>query len=324
MPVNPTRKPIHKKSSMYHRPETPVSGKFMPRDGHILEAIHSYDGVLADYQIRSLFFTGDSQYKLRMRYLFQHGYVARPSYKRRASLHHMIYWLDTAGAKHIAGLTGTPLAEFVYVQEPRWSQLDHDIAVNDVRIAVTKACEDTASNAISLFEWVPQSEFYSHPDKVQYTDVRGVKKFRYVRPDAFFTIRRGETAFHYLLELDMATESNARFGREKVVPGLAYLKSTVYKERFGHNTGRFLVVTTTERKLRNMKHQTELVAGKEAKLFYFTTAGHIRREEILTQPIWYQGGKEEPTRLLPSADKLPTVSLYIGEYSPFQGNHGLG
>ncbi|MBX3083942.1 MAG: replication-relaxation family protein [Anaerolineae bacterium] len=306
MPTNPTSKPIHKRSSMYRRPENPFSGKFTLRDRQILEAIHSHDGILADYQIRALFFTGDSQFRLRMRYLFQHGYVARPSYKRRASLNHLMYWLDTKGAEHVSGLTGTPVTDFVYVKEPRWSQLDHDIAINDVRIAIAKACENDLSNGITLAEWIPQSEFYSHPDKVDYTDIHGTKKSRYVRPDAFFTLQLTEATHHYLLELDMATESNVRFAREKVLPGLAYLKSPVYARRFGHNTGRFLVVTTNERKLRNMKHQTELTAGKEAKFFYFTTASHIRRDEILTKPIWYQGGKDEPMPLIRTNRNMPT------------------
>ncbi len=295
MPTAPPRTPIRTRAAAYIRPTNPAHMKFTRRDGHILEAIHAYDGVLADYQIRTLFFSGQSQVKLRLRLLFQQGYLARPSYKKRASLTHMVYWLDTKGAAYVAGLSGATINEFPYVKEPRWSQLDHDIAVNDFRIAVTRACNTT--KAFTVEEWIPQSEFYSYADRVEYTDKRGAKASRTIRPDAYIILRKDEHLFRFLLELDMATESNVRFAREKVLPGVAYVKSEVYKQRFGHNSGRFLVVTTSDRKLRNMKRQAELAAGHAASLFYFATFNAIHSETLFTGNVWFQGGKEESTAL---------------------------
>ncbi len=54
----------------------------------------------------------------------------------------------------------------------------------------------------------------------------------------------------YLLEIDRSTEDNPRFFREKILPGLAYIKTKAYEERFGHRSGRWLVVTTGEKRLR--------------------------------------------------------------------------
>lgn len=281
----PTKTPISPKK------KSPVSGKFTPRDGQILEAIHAYDGMLADYQLRALFFTGESQFRLRMRYLSQHGYVSRPTYKERAAIRHMVYWLSKQGAAYVAGKTGTPVEEFTYLKTPRWSQLDHDIAVNDVRLAFTNACRDS-HNTFAVSEWIPQSEFYSDPDKVDYQDAHGRTKSRLIRPDAYIILDHAGKPYRFLLELDMATESNVRFGREKVLPGLAYLRSAVYEKRFGHRSGRFLIVTTSDRKLTNLKRQTELVAGKDAKQFYFTTLAGVKGSAILTDAIWYRGGEE--------------------------------
>ena len=42
----------------------------------------------------------------------------------------------------------------------------------------------------------------------------------------------------------MRTEDNPRFGEEKVLPGIAYVRSEVYAQRFGDKSGRWLVVTT--------------------------------------------------------------------------------
>src|SRR5260221_2450702 len=226
---------------------------------------------------------------------YQIGYVTRPDQKRRASLKHMVYFLDSKGAAYVAGLSGTPLDDFVYVKEPRWSQLDHDVAVNDFRIAVTHACQH--SETLSLEHWIPQSEFYSRPDRVDYTDANGAKAHRNIRPDGYIIIRVGEHLFRLLLEMDMSSEDNHRICREKITPGIAYIESKGYQQRFWQNSGLWLFVTTSERRLRNMKRQTEAVAAKEPRPCYFTTFDQITPDTILTGAIWQQGCAEQPTAL---------------------------
>ena len=134
------------------------------------------------------------------------------------------------------------------------------------------ACE--TSPELTLRRWIPESEFRMNPDKITYKTTDGITKKRYLQPDGLFIIRRsplhqpGLTEdYAFLLEIDMATEDNPRFAREKVQPGVAYLNSQSYKQRFGIDYGRWLVVTTGDVRLDNMKAQTELVGG--SGLFYF-------------------------------------------------------
>ena len=61
MLLAPAPKTIRSRAAAYVRPDHPKHMKFTARDGRILEAIHAYDGILADYQIRALFFSGESQ-----------------------------------------------------------------------------------------------------------------------------------------------------------------------------------------------------------------------------------------------------------------------
>ena len=75
--------------------------------------------------------------------------------------------------------------------------------------------------------------------------------------------------YNFLVEIDMGTETTVRFGRDKVPSGVAYLKSELYRQRFGVSYGRYVVVTGSEERLMNMKSQTERWGGQ--KLFYFTT-----------------------------------------------------
>ncbi len=288
------RLPPYQRADETRRP--PI--RLTARDGHILEAIQAFDGVLSDRQIQSLFFTGTTQMRLRMRLLYQHGYVARPDQRRRASLPAMVYWLDTKGAAFVAGLSGLPLEEFSYRKEPKWMQLEHDLAVNDLRMTFMRACARTPS--FELKDWIPQTEFWAQPDRVEFTLANGRKAVRYVRPDGFCAIRRGDYHSRLLLELDRANEDNPRIGREKILPGIAYLRSTAYKKRFGYASGRWLFVTTTDRRLRNLKRQAELLVGVDARLFFFTTLDQITPTTALTAAIWWRGGEETPSGLFPA------------------------
>ena len=81
----------------------------------------------------------------------------------------MIYWLDKKGAEIIASLEGVPLKEFPWRNEPRWFQVEHDLAVNDFRLDLEEACQ--VDPRINLETWVPESEFWSYPDKVDLPDV---------------------------------------------------------------------------------------------------------------------------------------------------------
>ena len=91
----------------------------------------------------------------------------------------------------------------------------------------------------------------------------------------------------------MGTEDNPRFGREKVLPGSDYLQSSEYRTRFGEELGgRFLVVTTSERKVDNLIKQTESVLRRarkthRAKYFLYTTFAAVKSDTVLSEPLWY-------------------------------------
>ena len=263
------------------------------RDKRILEAIHAYDGVLSFPQIKRLFFTGKTQAEQRLKLLYQHGYLARLNKEQRRRLPEMVYWLDKKGAELVASLTGTPISEFTYRKEPRWFQIEHDLTVTDFRLNLFEACRSNTN--ISLENWIPESEFWAYPDKVTYS-YQDKKMNRHIRPDGFFMLTTGENRIRYLLEIDRSTEDNPRFQREKILPGLAYLKSQAYEERFGHKSGRWLVITTGERRLKNMLSQAK--RAKTGGLFYFTTFSKLSPESILDSPIWHRADRENPVPLV--------------------------
>lgn len=263
------------------------------RDICILLAIYTYDGMLGFSQIWRKFFGGKSQAEVRMRLLYQNRYVNRPNREQRLRLPEMIYWLDKRGAEVVAGLNGTKLSEFSWRQQPRWFQVDHDLAVNDFRLDLEEACEQTKK--MTLETWIPESEFWAYPDKVSYI-YNDEKKNRNIRPDGFFILTTENHRLRYLLEIDRSTEDNPRFLREKILPGLAYLKSTAYENRFGHKSGRWLVVTTSQQRMDNMMRQAR--RGKAEGLFYFTTYDRLSVDSILLTPIWQRADRDKPVPLL--------------------------
>jgi hypothetical protein len=296
----------------YTRPSNPDPIRLTERDERILETINAFDGMMSLAQIDRLFFSGQgrSQPRSRMRALFCNHYINMPDEEdiHRVPFGETIYWLGERGAEVVAALHGETAKEFKWREQPRWSLIAHDLAVNDFRINVVEACETSPS--LSLHCWIPESEFWAHPDSVTYKDQSGASQSRKVRPDGFFTVRRPAKGcpgkveeFAFLLEIDMSTEDNPRFAREKVGPGAAYLKSDAYEQRFGLRYGRWLVVTTGRRRMNNMRNQTQRTAGRDERLFYFTTFDQLTPKSVLTAPIWFRPDEEWPMSAIPPADE---------------------
>ena len=277
-----------KKLPKYRRVNKPPAMRLTERDRQILEAVHAYDGMLGISQIQRMFFTGESQAKHRLKLLYQNRYLNRPNKEQRRRVQEMIYWLDKRGAQIVASRNGTPVREFTWRKQPRWFQVEHDLAVNDFRLNMEQSCKDDPE--IHLETWVPESEFWSYPDKVSYT-YQDREHTRKIRPDGYFMLSTSEHYLRYLLEIDRSTEDNPRFYREKILPGIAYLKTDAYEQRFGYKSGRWLVVTTGERRLKNMLRQAKRARAKG--MFYFTTYDQLSLETILHAPIWQREDREE-------------------------------
>lgn len=295
-----------KRRRIYQPPNNYKRIVLTQRDIEILSTIHAYDGLMSLKQLWRLFFpncSSDVQPRRRLRDLCNNGYLTMPITEealRWVPLGETIYWLDRNGASLVAGLQGQSLSRFKWSKKPRFSQIAHDLRVNDFRIAVRETCQ--LKPDLYLETWIPESEFSIQPDRISYETSAGKKASRTIRPDSYFTIERqpqfgSNKPFSFLLEIDMGSEDNPRFAREKVRPGIAYLKSSKYAERFGQPYGRYLVVTSGERRMTNMKAQTERNGG--GGLFYFCTFADMAAEFVLTSPIWFLAGHEERRSIIP-------------------------
>lgn len=306
--------------------------RFQFRDGHILQAIYDNDGVLAKRHLKAMFWPGKSWRAMerRLAKLYHARYLAWPSREQHRThpIPEPICWLGWRGALFLAGRYGVDVQQprsenenqmrsfrkrlrdngVRWVREPRWSLVRHDLAVVDFRLAMEWSVGQVPS--LVLENWLPESVFRSDVDQVSYTirlrNGRVVRMERGVCPDAYFEVVEEALRMvgkphraRFLLEIDMGTHDNPSFGREKAVPGVAYVKSPVYKARFGNNSGKWLVVTAGGmRRMGNMIGQTNERVGRDAHMFFFTMLDQIGAGNLLTSPIWWQAERNEPRPLL--------------------------
>lgn len=315
----------------YSRAEVAPAMRFQKRDGEILDAIYKYGGLMAKRQIHEVFWPKASWRAMEMRLslLYHQGYLDWPSLEawRTRPIPEPVCWLGWKGALWLASRQGLTVQQLEkptdvslqrlaqglrregvhWLREPRWSQLAHDVRIVDVWLAVERAVKELPH--LTLETWIAERELHNAMSVVEYmvqdASGRPHRKRRGVIPDGYFCIvderRRQEglpARARFLLEVDMGTIDAGRFGEEKVAAGLAYIQSQAYAARFGDNSGRWLFVTTTDRRRDNLIYQAHQAVGTDTQMFLFTTLGQVMQANILTAPIWWQAGSETPMPLI--------------------------
>lgn len=310
------------KNKRFDRNDSPVPMRFQARDGHIIQAIQQYDGLLARRQVQVLFWkdANPKTMERRLSLLFHNGYLNMPSLDQRRiyPIPEPVVWLGWRGILYVARQLELEIDDPVssnenqlrilekklrasglhWQREPRWSQLGHDIALNDFRMAVEQAVNFWPS--LELEQWIPEGEFLSKMDVIKLKN-----RSKGVRPDGFFTlvdhlrlINQSPAKARFLLEFDNGTHPVTRFGRDKAIPGMAYIRSQAYRDRFGFNSGRWLVVCKSELRMQHLKEQTEKVLGRNASYFLFTFMEKVNALSVLGKPIWLCGGSDDPVQLI--------------------------
>ena len=188
--------------------------RFQERDFEIIQTIYNNDGVLAKRQLQQLFWPGMSTRAMQKRLskLNHGGYLTWPSREqwRSKPIPEPICWLGWRGILMLAGKRGigieppgqcneNRLRRFEkelrdkglhWTREPRWVQLEHDLAVTDFRLSVEKAIAETGS--LTLENWITDGTFRTGMDVIEFAvkgkdgNVRTGKKG--ICPDGYFEI----------------------------------------------------------------------------------------------------------------------------------------
>lgn len=270
------------------------------RDTRIFEHIYAYGGVLGQRHILELEFPGTNGRTCqdRLSRLYHDGWLTRTTSAGARYCGEMVYWLTTKSADNIQKSDFLPF--------PVWKQIRHDLLMVDFLFYFQKAC--VLHPQFSLYEWIDERQLRSTAVSIDFVQLNGRSGRHKVVPDGFVTIDRTEPngerlRSRLIIEMDLSTHPNKRFADDKVLPGLAWIRSEVYKRQFGlgdvkKGFGRFLVITKSEERLKYLKATTENAAGRDGIIWYFTTLSNLSEQSILTEPIWNRaGGDNEPVPL---------------------------
>lgn len=295
------------------------------RDHALLDGLLDY-GVLTFSQVQEVYFPasmktaqddstarryGVTSTVLHLLYgLEKAGYVAFSTHEQSAGLpaNTRIIWLARKGAQYIADSQGVDVSA-LHWQRPgtRLSQIPHDLMANTLRIRLEQAI--ALQKECSLKEWLSGRLLAGDPDTVAYELPLGnktISKQRRIIPDSFciLTLEDSEDRpAKFAIEIDNSTHPQSRIIRDKLHAGLAYISSPQYRKRFGDNRGRWLFVMESERRMKNTQEHTERELEKGAAAFYFTTFDRIEHNNVLTDPIWFLGGKGTTPQALLTAMK---------------------
>lgn len=268
----------------------PPAMRLTERDIAILQAIYDYR-VLSTPQLQTLFFGSLVKTRARLNLLYHHRLIDRKFSglyfaKMNTPILHV---LDRRGADILSQLGTLRHGWHRKSKQVGGFFLEHTLAINTVRVAVVKACQDLG---VQLVEWRSENDLKTSYDRVTLpTNTKPTA----VIPDGYFVLDTPKGLTHFFLELDRATETNAIFKR-KVAAYQVYRGSQLVLKRFGTSKFRVLTVTTSAARLKHLVRTTS--ASKAKHHFWFTTLNKVTPEAMLTNPIWQIPGSVSPQALL--------------------------
>jgi len=281
------------RKSRFQRAKNPDTLILQPRDQDIIASVYEFSFLTRD-QIQRLFdFNCTTRANIRLRKLFDHGYLLRRFLPTTRGSSKAIYLLGPKGIALVSEKCGIDSLEIKRRQKQNLQRkelfFEHDLLVNEVRIAFYQAMENY--NSLKLDKWIGSIDCLH---EYQIFNPKLNREFRKVfRPDGYFRYYYNGRLFGCFLEIDRSTMSNSRF-QLKVKTYLEYARSGLYSQRYGLKFFRVLVVVKTKERLLNLKSTTEKLTDK---IFWFTTIDNLTPDKIFG-PIWERLGRGEAFCLL--------------------------
>jgi Replication-relaxation len=287
---------LRRKSRSRFQPE-PSGGLLLgPRDYELLADLFRH-GAMARSHLQALYFTSLPRCNYRLRQLYDHGYLSRhyaPAdpcalpYGVQA-----VYTLGQAAVRPVAAHLEVDVRQVseAYRRHKTPRFLEHTLAIVDLRVALHEAAiapkeamgEAAAASgeAVAIERWLPETlcrhEYELRPAS------GGAWRREVFKPDAFVRLQRPGARLYrnYFFEVDLGHTNATQFSG-KLASHQRYLESGLFRETYGGDEFRTLVVTTTASRLRNLR---ALVEAQHSDLFWFATFATIREHGILG-PIW--------------------------------------
>ncbi|MEZ4671450.1 MAG: replication-relaxation family protein [Anaerolineae bacterium] len=267
------------------RPRKPTPMQLTERDKQVIEAVHLYR-VLRQDQIQALFFGASKAAQRRLIRLYHHGFLERLFLPVVAGRSPTFYVLDRKGAELLRSELGyDELHWYNSSKDLKTDFLEHTIAINDFRIAVTHAAQQ---EGYRLVIWKSESDLKASYDRVAVRVPSGKAHNYPIVPDSYFVIETPLGRAHFFIEVDRGTETTDRF-KSKIRAYTAYYETGGYEKRFQTKSLRVLTIAIGEKRLLNLKKATEDVNGR--RRYWFALASDLTLETVLAAPVWQIAGE---------------------------------
>ncbi|MEO8391729.1 MAG: replication-relaxation family protein [Chloroflexota bacterium] len=271
------------------RRSDPTPMRLTERDLDILQAVYACR-VLTTQQLQMLFFPSLPTAYARLSLLYHQGLLDRKFLAVYADKMNtpILYVLDRQGAEVLQRERGIEVNWSREAKHVTITFLEHTLAINQVRVALDKACWQT--DGFELLEWLGENELKADYDRVTIRTDSGRSQNISLIPDSYFSLQTPRGVAHFFLELDRGTMTTKRF-KSKILAYQVYYASGAYQRRYGTRSLRVLTVTTTTGRTESLRKMTEHAGGKQR--YWFATLDQISPQTILKAPIWQVATRDD-------------------------------
>jgi hypothetical protein len=273
------------------QPKATAGLRLEPRDEQLLCDLF-LQRLMSRGQIERLHFTSTGRCNARLRQLFDHRFVSRfyppvAPYGAQA-----LYTVGTLALPLVARRLEMELPDVqrLHRRAKTPTFIEHTLAIVDVWLALREALAAHPEWELDL--WLPEL-LCRHEYDIRALGGRWYKQA--FKPDAFVRLaRRDADVFrNYFIEVDLGHTSSRQF-LNKLLAHQRYLESGLFKQHFDADSFHTLVITTGERRLRNL---SSLVANQFSDLFWLTTFESIKSNNII-ESIWRTPLDDRPVAVL--------------------------
>jgi hypothetical protein len=277
--------------SRYSRSDAPAGMAMQYRDRQIMTAVHEYR-FLTRSQIQRLFnINCVTRANVRLRKLFDHGYLDRRFRPTVTGTSESIYVLGNKGIPIVAQMTEMQEKDIASFRRLALSakehSLEHDLLVNDFRISIVNEIKKNPN--LRLVRWL-DSRGCGHRFEVR----EGGKTVKStLRPDGYFQMIYREKLFSFFVEIDRSTSSQDKL-RTKFQTYLDFKNLGLYEQAYNLKTFYVLVATNSLERRHNLK---KIADELSADIFWFGD-DLDKRINWLTEASWLRSGSSEIRVLL--------------------------
>lgn len=263
------------------RPQIVAGMRLEERDEELLCDLF-WQRAMSRSQLQALYFGSVGRCNARLRLLFDHHFVTRYYLPAAPFGAQAVYGLGRAGAPIVARRLEMELLEVKRVVKHSHTPtfLEHTLAIVDVRLALQRAIEGRED--VEIERWLAEP-LCRHEYDIRSTQGAGRWQKEVFKPDGFvrFYHRPSQRDVNYFLEVDLGHTSSRQFAG-KIMMHRRYKESGLFRELYGGESFRTLVVTTGPRRVGNL---VELAQEQGSDRFWFTTFAQLEEHGPLGA-IW--------------------------------------